>query len=226
MSNRRMFSFRIINTAKFLTMPNEAQNLYFHLGLRADDDGVVEAYPVLKILGTTSDNLKLLVAKNYIEILNDEFVVFIVDWLEHNSIRADRKVDSIYQELLKDKKTIQAKPRSDVKDNSKRTGGLSTDGIGKDRIGKVKIINIPFSTFWNLYDYKKSKPIAEKKWNSLTDEEREKVIEALPDYIASTNKNGKYPPRKYPTTYLNQEGWEDEIIKGRGIIDYDAMGLT
>jgi len=207
-------------------MPNEAQNLYFHLGLRADDDGVVEAYPVLKILGTTSDNLKLLVAKNYIEILNDEFVVFIVDWLEHNSIRADRKVDSIYQELLKDKKTIQAKPRSDVKDNSKRTGGLSTDGIGKDRIGKVKIINIPFSTFWNLYDYKKSKPIAEKKWNSLTDEEREKVIEALPDYIASTNKNGKYPPRKYPTTYLNQEGWEDEIIKGRGIIDYDAMGLT
>jgi hypothetical protein len=113
-----------------------------------------------------------------------------------------------------------------VKDNSKRTGGPSTDGIGKDRIGKVKIINIPFSTFWNLYDYKKSKPIAEKKWNSLTDEEREKVIEALPDYVASTNKNGKYPPRKYPTTYLNQEGWEDEIIKGRGIIDYDAMGLT
>jgi len=89
-----------------------------------------------------------------------------------------------------------------------------------------KIINIPFSTFWNLYDYKKSKPIAEKKWDSLTDEEREKVIEALPDYIASTNKNGKYPPRKYPTTYLNQEGWEDEMIKGKGIIDYDEMGLT
>ena len=118
--------------------------------------------------------------------------------------------------------------KSDLKAKQKRNkSDTIKKNVKNDKNEKnEKMINIPFSTFWNLYDYKKSKPIAEKKWNSLTDEEREKVIEALPDYVASTNKNGKYPSRKYPTTYLNQEGWEDEIIKGRGIIDYDAMGLT
>ncbi len=48
MGQRRMFSNRIANSAKFLQMPAESQLLYFHLVLRADDDGIVEAYPILK----------------------------------------------------------------------------------------------------------------------------------------------------------------------------------
>ena len=44
MADRRMFSRRIINSAKFLKMPVSTQCLYFHLGLNADDDGIVEAY--------------------------------------------------------------------------------------------------------------------------------------------------------------------------------------
>jgi hypothetical protein len=60
--------------------------------------------------------------------------------LEHNSIRADRKVDSIYIHLLPEKiKIVEAKPRSDVADNSKRLGGPSTDGISKVRLGKVRL---------------------------------------------------------------------------------------
>lgn len=141
MAQRRMFSNRIINSAKFLQMPEGSQLLYFHLILRADDDGVAEAYPVMKLLGTAPDNFKILLAKGLIKQLNEDQVVVITDWLEHNSIRADRKVDSMYKELLVENNipVIEPKARSDVTDNSRRLGGQSTDGIGKDRLGKVSI---------------------------------------------------------------------------------------
>lgn len=136
-----MLSSRIINSAKFLQMPEGSQLLYFHLILRADDDGVAEAYPVMKLLGTAPDNFKVLLAKGFIRQLNEDQVIVITDWLEHNTIRADRKVDSMYKELLVENniEVIQPKPRSDVKDNSKRIGGPSTDSISKDRLGEVSI---------------------------------------------------------------------------------------
>ena len=41
MANRRMFSLDVVDTDKFLDMPATSQNLYLHLGMRADDDGFV-----------------------------------------------------------------------------------------------------------------------------------------------------------------------------------------
>ena len=140
MASRRMFSKRIISSAKFLQMPLEAQALYFHLAINADDDGIAEAYPITKLLGTAPDVIKILLAKDFIKQLNEDQVVLINNWIEHNNIRADRKIDSFYKKLLPETiKVIEAKPRSDVKDNSRRVGGQSTDGIGKDRIGKDRI---------------------------------------------------------------------------------------
>ena len=75
-----------------------------------------------------------------------------------------------------------------------------------------KEVNIPFEDFYRAYDYKKSKTVAEKSWNSLTDEERTLTMKVLPDYVASTNKDGTYPPRKHPSTWLNQSCWNDEIV--------------
>src|SRR3990167_5298731 len=145
MANRRMFSNRIINSARFLKMPIDSQNLYFHLGLHAYDDGIVEAYPIMRLLGSNEDNLKVLAAKGLIKILNEDLISFITDWQEHNLIRADRKVDSIYKHILlkivPEIELLEPKPRSDVEDNSKRLGGgQSTDGIGKVRLSKDNII--------------------------------------------------------------------------------------
>lgn len=95
-----MFSKRIVESARFLKMPPSTQNLYFHLGLNADDDGVVEGYNVMMQTGATEDDLKLLVAKGFVTVLNDDLVTYINDWRENNRIRADRKVDSIYKNLL------------------------------------------------------------------------------------------------------------------------------
>lgn len=121
-------------------MPSESQLLYFHLCLRADDDGIVEAYPITKLLGTQPDVFRVLIGRDFIKQLNEDQVVVVTDWLEHNVIRPDRKVDSIYKHLLPESiETIEAKPRSDVEDNSKRLGGQSTDGIGKVSLGKDNI---------------------------------------------------------------------------------------
>lgn len=123
MADRRMFSGRIIRSARFLQMPEGAQNLYFHMALEADDDGVVETYPIMQMLGSAPDNLKVLMAKDFVVPLNEDQVCFIKDWLEHNAIRADRKIDSVYLPMLKMKfpelEFQVAQPRSDVKNNKR-----------------------------------------------------------------------------------------------------------
>lgn len=147
-------------SARFLKMPPSTQNLYFHLGLNADDDGVVEGYNVMMQTGATEDDLKLLVAKGFVTVLNDDLVTYINDWRENNRIRADRKVDSIYKNLLvKMIPDIELQPsrrRADTKkkpgvkriedngrplDNQRTTNGphsLGQSRSGQDSLGQVR----------------------------------------------------------------------------------------
>ena len=149
MADRRMFSKRIINTARFLTMPLSTQALYFHLGLAADDDGVVEAFTTMRQVMASQDDLRILVAKGFVKLLNDDMVAYIMDWRENNKIRADRKTDSLYKDLLlkvvPDAELLAPRQRADVK---KQGAGCpvdvqwTTDGrhrIGKDRVGEDRL---------------------------------------------------------------------------------------
>lgn len=150
MANRRMFSKAIVSSTKFLKMPSDSQNLYFHLCMNADDDGVVEAYSVMKVTGSSEDNLKVLSAKEFIRVLNEDLVSHILDWNEHNLIRSDRKVDSIYKELLlrivPEIELKESRPRADViktpvniMDSIWTAEGQHMDSIGKVRLGKDRI---------------------------------------------------------------------------------------
>ncbi len=100
MANRRMFSLDIIDTDKFLEMPASAQALYFHLGMRADDDGFVSSPKKIAGMSNCSlDDLRLLITKKYL-IPFENGVVVITDWLANNYIRGDRKHDTRFiQEL-------------------------------------------------------------------------------------------------------------------------------
>lgn len=76
---------------------------------------------------------------------------------------------------------------------------------------KEKKLNIPFDTFWDLYDYKSTnKKTAESKWKNLTNQKRQAVIDHLPAYIQST-PDKTY--RKHPSTYLTQEHWNTPIAQ-------------
>ena len=100
MGNRRMISKTVTQTQRFLRLPLEAQALYFHLIQNSDDDGVVEAFPVVRMIGVSEDSLGLLIVKEFIRPLNDEMVYFIVDFHEQNTVRKDRYSPSIYKHLL------------------------------------------------------------------------------------------------------------------------------
>lgn len=70
--------------------------------------------------------------------------------------------------------------------------------------------NSAFERFWNQYDKKINRQKCEKKWISLTQKDRDAILSALPDYIKATPDKAY---RKHPMTYLNNRGWEDEIVK-------------
>lgn len=85
MAQRRMFSISIINSARFLKMPISSRLLYFDLGMRADDDGIVEAFSVIRTTGATEDDLRVLVSKGFLQVLDsNRLTIYISDWRENN----------------------------------------------------------------------------------------------------------------------------------------------
>lgn len=98
MANRRMFSLRIVDTDIFLEMAPTAQNLYFHLGMRADDDGFVNnPKKIMKVCNAAEDDFKVLVTKNFIIPMQNGICV-ITHWKVNNLIRPDRYNETIYKD--------------------------------------------------------------------------------------------------------------------------------
>lgn len=140
MAKRRMFSLEIIDTDIFLDMPQSSQNLYFHLGMRADDDGFVSnPKKIMKIIGATEDDHKILIMKQFI-IPYETGICVIKHWKIHNYIQIDRYKETIYREeksqLSQDINGTYTKCIQDVSnmDTQVRLGKVSLD---KDSIDKV-----------------------------------------------------------------------------------------
>lgn len=80
MARRRMFSLDVVDTDRFLDMPSSTQALYFHLGMRADDDGFVASPKrTTAMCGCSADDLNLLAAKGFVRPF-ESGVLVIVDW--------------------------------------------------------------------------------------------------------------------------------------------------
>lgn len=98
MAEKRMFTQKIIDSDPFLDMPLSTQALYFHLNMRADDDGFVNnPKRIQRTIGASEDDLKLLLAKRFI-IGFDNGVIVIKHWRMHNTLRKDRYNPTQYQE--------------------------------------------------------------------------------------------------------------------------------
>ena len=165
---RRMFSPQIIDSDAFLDMPQSSQNLYFHLGMRADDDGFVgNPRKILRIINGSEDDLKVLIAKRFV-ISFETGVIVIKHWRINNLIRKDWYRETLY---IEEKKSLILKENgsySELKKDSlvnEYTPKL-THRLGKDRLGKDKdtyssldfLMNIPkdvideFSIKYNVYE--------------------------------------------------------------------------
>lgn len=100
MAIKRMFNKNVLDTDAFLDMPLSAQALYFHLNLRADDDGFISNPKRIQgYIGASEDDLKLLLVKRFL-IAFDDGVMVVKHWKLHNTIQKDRYTPTTYQEDL------------------------------------------------------------------------------------------------------------------------------
>ena len=141
MAEKRMFSKTIVDSDAFLDMPLSAQALYFHLSMRADDDGFLNnAKKIMRTINANQNDYDLLIAKAFIIQFADGICV-IKHWRINNYLRSDRYKPTIYQEQ---------KNMLEIKDNG-RYSLINQDGIpngyqmdtqvsiGKVSIGKDKL---------------------------------------------------------------------------------------
>jgi hypothetical protein len=136
MAERRMFAKTIVDSDAFLDMPQSTQNLYFHLCMRADDDGFLNnPKKIQRTVNCSDDDAKILCAKNFI-IPFDSGIIVIKHWRIHNYLRSDRYKPTVYQE---------ERAQLDIKDNGAYTckSGIPTVNqcetqvrLGKESIGK------------------------------------------------------------------------------------------
>lgn len=145
MAERRMFAKTIIDSDAFLDMPQTTQLLYFHLSMRADDDGFINnAKSIMRNVKCSDDDLKLLAVKKFI-IPFETGIVVIKHWKIHNYIRKDRYSQTKCQDELSllnldenNAYTLEKEER--LTDGIPLVNERSTQvRIGKDRIGKDSI---------------------------------------------------------------------------------------
>lgn len=141
MAKRRMFSLDVVDTDVFLDLPASSQSLYFHLGMRADDDGFVSSPKrITAMVNASGDDLKLLIAKGFI-IPFEAGVCVIRDWKVNNYIQSDRYAPSIYIEekqhlscekngrySYSDTPCIQNVSKADTQDRREKGRGRKSNG--------------------------------------------------------------------------------------------------
>lgn len=140
MAQRRMFSKKIVETDFFMEMSPTAKLLYFYLNMSADDDGFVGNPKTIKLIsGATDDDLKILIAKQFI-IPFESGVVVIKDWKIHNYIRKDTYNSTVYKfeksQLLDDDNGAYVLNENEPSTERPREVDTGKDRLGKDRLGK------------------------------------------------------------------------------------------
>lgn len=233
-----MFAKTIIDSDAFLDMPLSTQSLYFHLSMRADDDGFVNnPKKISRMIGCGEDDLKLLIAKRFL-LYFESGVVVIKHWLIHNTIRKDRKIPTNYQDEYQ---------QLDKKDNGSYRKVNDTNGLDrlvvnpqpndnqvttkcphsvlecsviecsviKNNTPSVSVTDLKndFEKLWSLYPNKKSKPRAFTAYkraikDGVTNKEIQDGILAYKKEIEIKGTNKQYI--KHGGTWFNNQGWEDD----------------
>lgn len=155
MAERRMFTQKIIDSDAFLDMPLTTQALYFHLNMRADDDGFINnPKKICRMIGASDDDLKLLIAKRFV-LAFEKGVIVIKHWRMHNLIRKDRYSPTQYEDEFM---SLEIKDNGSYTEKMPQIQGIeeygnqmatswqpngnqmaTQDRLGKDSIGEVSL---------------------------------------------------------------------------------------
>lgn len=232
MANKRMFCLDIVNSDAFLDMPLSAQALYFHLGMRADDDGFIgNPKSIQRLAGASQDDLMLLITKRFL-IAFDNGVVVIKHWRMNNYIQKDRKKDTVYLELLnslevKENGSYTEKKKMDtvcIQDVSEMDSQNSIDKISIDK-DSIEIDNSCssvdeasefFEKIWKEYPNKKGKTqVKASHKKALFKIGYERLVKAIQKYDDGVKDKQylMYGGRFFTTGYLDYIDEESEVVK-------------
>lgn len=192
MASRRMFAKTIIDSDAFLEMPATTQLLYFHLSMRADDDGFVnKPKAIMRTTGTKDDDISLLIAKKFI-IPFESGVIVIKHWKIHNYIQKDRYTETKY----KNEKAMLSldENKSYTLTNTIENTECIQNGYEVDtqvRLGKVSKGKVSKEIYGEFENVK----LSHNEYSKLVDKYSEKktleMIERLSAYIEQKGKRYK-----------------------------------
>ena len=194
-----MFAKMIIDSDAFLDMPLSTQALYFHLNMRADDEGFVnKPKMIMRMIGASQNELELLLAKRYL-LLFDSGVVVIKHWRIHNYIQKDRFKSTLYQEErdmlgIKENKSYTEVDNLDTKCVQNGDTGKVRLELGKSKVRVNKDIYTPESDlkFFNDEDFQEAwvdwMSVRAKKKASKSDRTIKRIIINLKDWSGNDKK--------------------------------------
>ena len=220
MAPRRMFSLDVVNTDLFLDMPVSAQCLYFHLGMRADDDGFIASpKQIMRMATCTQDDMKILVSKGFV-IPFESGIVVIRHWKQHNYIQSDRYRKTKYTE---EKDRLELKDNVYVLDTERIQSSSKADTqyrLSKDIVrDRDNNYSVHFESFWNAYPRKKEKAKAYKCYNARLNDgySEEELLTAATEY-AKECKERKTEERyiKLGSTFLSASTPFVDYLKKEG----------
>lgn len=132
MAERRMFAKTIIDSDAFLDMPLSTQALYFHIGVRAQDKGIVNnIFSIARCIGADKTDIGTLVEKNFIKPVISDGTFEIVHWYENNGIGETAKKRNSYKYrqwreavLNRDKKCVRCGSTENLQAHHKKSFAL------------------------------------------------------------------------------------------------------
>ena len=217
MANRRMFSLTVVDTDQFLDMPSTTQALYFHLGMRADDDGFVSSpKKIAGIANCSMDDLKLLIAKGYV-IPFESGVIVITHWKQHNYIQSDRYRKTTYKKEREQLELVENVYKLDTENIQQSSKTYTQYRLSKDIVKDIEnnlcasdnapkdskaAINEFFESIWKLYPSKKGKgQISDSKKKVLYNIGYDELSRAIERYKAGLAKDEWRKPQNGSTFF-------------------------
>lgn len=179
MAEKRMFTLTVVDTDWFLEMPLSTQALYFHLSMRADDDGFVDSpKSIIRKIGANTNDYQLLVAKRFI-LEFESGVLVIKHWRMHNTIQKDRYKPTRFQEEFESLEIKKDKSYTEKKDGNKLETKCfpSFNSISKSNSNNIINNNELYNNIYiDILEYWNSKDIIKHKMSDNIEKEIKKAL--------------------------------------------------
>lgn len=150
--------------------------------------------------------------KNVIQSIVNDFELFENDgekfWSNNALMQFNERMNKSAKASNSVNKRWEKYKRNTTVLRTKNDPNTKEERRGENRIEENRIEIYPFDDFWNLYDKKVDKQSSERKYNKLSESDKELIFLHIPKYKIS-QPSPQY--RKNPDTYLNNRCWEDEL---------------